>query len=103
MGVKGADGNGDSRFHTELLRPFGTKFASDVVRRGEAALETLGNTGQQRIDFGKKSVARESAQRSVPEPFVAHGADAARDTRRIALPGENGGDQDRKSTRLNSS
>jgi hypothetical protein len=55
------------------------KFSGDLVGGYVVPSEFLANASEKRIYFDQKIFRRKAAEGSVPEPFVAHGADAAFD------------------------
>ena len=56
------------------------------------ASEFFANASEKRIYFDQKIFRREAAEGSIPEPFVAHGADAAFDGTRVGDAAKCGGD-----------
>ena len=62
--------------------------ADPVAGRIDAA-EFRANAGEQRIDGGQELFRRKPAELLVPHPFVAHGADAARNRRGVGDAAQN--------------
>src|SRR6185437_12227689 len=92
MRIEGADRNGNSRFETELLRPLWRQLSFDLIRSCVFALQLRANASEQGIDFDKKIFRRESSQICIPQPFVAHRADAALYFGWIGNAAQRGGD-----------
>src|SRR5258708_40010387 len=92
MGVEGADGYGDSRAQCELRRPFGSELAGELVAGREAASEFRVYLIEKWIDGRKKSFAGQAAERCVPHPLVAHGANWTRRLGRIINSAKDRGD-----------
>ena len=57
----------------------GERWPAMLVRGCVAPADLGADAGEQRIDAGEELFGRQAAQRGVPHPLVAHGADAARD------------------------
>ena len=83
MRVERADGNGNARLEAEFVGPVLGEMAADLVGSGIASAELRANAREERIDLGQEIVGRKAAERFVPHPFMAHGADAARHLCRI--------------------
>ena len=65
--------------------------AGDLVGGFVAARQFRAHAGQQRVDGGQELFRRQAAQRGVPHPLVAHGADAARNGGRVGDAAQHGG------------
>ena len=93
MRVERADGNRDAGAQAELLGPFGREMAGDLVRGRVACRASLSRTPASSGSTAVEKVfRRQAAERRVPHPFVAHGADAARDVGGIGDAAEHGRD-----------
>src|SRR5258708_37684261 len=79
MRVEGADRNWNASAQAKFFRPLRRKFSSDLVGGHVVPSEFFANASEKRIYFDQKIFRREATEGSVPEPFVAHGADAAFD------------------------
>ena len=55
----------------------GARAARDLVGRCVLAFQLRANACKQRIDLCQKTLRRQAAERGIPHPLVAHGADAA--------------------------
>src|SRR5947209_13586012 len=92
MRIEGAYRNRAPGTQTQLLAPIRREMARDLVRRSVLALQLLTNTEKKRIHFDQEGLGRQSAQRFVPKPLVAHGADAALHLLRIGDTAQCGSD-----------
>ena len=61
----------------ELFRPLRREKSGDLVGGFVVAIELFAHPRQQRIDLDQKGFGRQAAEGAVPQPFVAHRADAA--------------------------
>ena len=75
---------------TEPGRPLGGEVPATLVAGGVTPGQPLPHALEQRIHFHQKLFRRQTAQRSVPHPLMAHGADGARRLERVADTAERG-------------
>src|SRR5207248_928983 len=78
MCVIGAGRDWDAGTQSKLFSPLRREIASDTSRAREAALNARSHAREQRINFDEEVFRRQATQLRVPHPFVAHGANAAR-------------------------
>ena len=93
VGVECAGGDGDSGGEAEGFGPLCGEMAGDLVGGCVApGCDFVADAGEQRVDGGEELLRRQAPPARVPHPFVAHGADAARDLVGIGDAAEGGGD-----------
>src|SRR5205823_4744754 len=68
----------DAGTESKFLSPLRREIASDTIRTREAALNARSYAREQRINFDEEVFRRQATQFRVPHPFVAHGANTAR-------------------------
>ena len=81
VGVERSDRNRDARGEAELLGPLGRQRSGDRIRAAVVARHLLAHAGQARIERGEEIFARKAAERLVPQPLMACGADTPRQLR----------------------
>src|ERR1700720_3466125 len=89
--IESSDGNGNSSAQAELRGPLRSESAGKLIARSIAAVEFAANPCKKRIDRCQKIFARQAAQRFIPHPLVAHGANRARCFVEISDATESGG------------
>ena len=92
VGIEGADGNGNSGAQAEFFGPDGRESTGDFVGSFVGTLQFLADAGEQRVHFHEEFFGGQTAESGMPEPFVAHSADAAFYSGGIGDAAESGGD-----------
>src|SRR5271166_5427033 len=75
MRIESANRNGNSGKQAQLLGPVRMERAGNLIASLVAANQFLSDTFQQRVNGNKEIFGWKSAERAIPHPFVAHGAD----------------------------
>ncbi len=78
MRIERADGDRDACAKAQLGRPLRRQPPGDLVAGGVAASQFVVDALEQRVHGSQELLRRQSSQRLVPHPLVAHGAGRAR-------------------------
>src|SRR5882757_4972052 len=77
VGIEGADWNGNSRAQAQLFCPDRREIAGNLIGCSIFPIQLCANASQQWVNLSEEALWREAAERRIPHPLVAHGADAA--------------------------
>ena len=81
--IDSANRDWDTRRQSQSFGPYRAQPARYLIRRCIAPAYPRWDSSQQRVNRFEKFILRETAERSVPHPFMTHGANAARNCRRF--------------------
>src|SRR5579862_1334548 len=92
MRIESANRNRNAGRQPEMFRPARREFSRSGIGPSINTIQLGANTGKKRVNFHQELFRGQSAERSVPHPLVAHGANTAFDGARVSKTAESRGD-----------